>query len=121
MATMREVEQNKRRTTVPPCSIHEEEGKVVLTIEMPGVDKNDVSISVANDELKIFGRREARKSEATYLLRERRVADFASSYTLDDTIDRERIEAESSRGVLTVTLHLKEANKPRQITVREVK
>lgn len=121
MTTTREGENKQRATVLPVCSIHEEDGKVVLFLELPGVDKEDVSISVDNDQLEIHAKRSVPEREGTYLIRERKRADFFSSFTLDDTIDRERIEAETSQGTLSVTLHLKEASKPKQITVREVK
>ncbi len=121
MATTKELENKRRPTVLPVCSIQEEDGKVVLFLELPGVEKGDVSISVENDELKIHGKRNIPVRESKYLFRERRQADFYSSFTLDDTIDRDRIEAETSQGTLTVTLHLKESGKPKQISVREVK
>lgn len=112
--------QQQRKRIMPVCSIREEEGKVILVLEMPGVAKDDVMISVENDELRILGRRELPRLHGKYLLRERRLADFYSSYTLDETIDRNKIEAETSQGVLTIAMHLTEASKPRQITVKEV-
>ena len=120
MAGTKEIETRQKRRVIPHCSIVAEEGKVVLTLEMPGVEKGGVSIRVENDELRILGTREVPSRESTFLLRERSVADYYSSYTLDETIDRERIEAETSQGILTINLHLKEASKPRQIAVKEV-
>jgi HSP20 family protein len=120
MTKTKEIGQKQRRRVAPYCAIHEEDGKVVLVVEMPGVGKENVSISVENDELKILGTRKNPERGSTYLLRERVDADYSSSYTLDDTIDRDRIEAVTSQGVLTVTLHLKEASKPKQITVKEI-
>jgi len=113
-------QQQQRRRIVPVCSIREEEGKVVLVLEMPGVEKNGVSISVDNDELRISGKRDLGNHQGKYLIRERTLADYYSSYTLDDTIDRDRIEAETSKGVLTVTMNRTEASKPKQVSVKEV-
>lgn len=121
MATTKELEQKKRATVLPVCSIREEDHKVILIMELPGVEKGDVSISVEDDELKVLGKRRVPDRSGSYVIRERRLGDYFASYTLDDTIDRDRIEAESSLGVLTVTLHLKEASKPKQITVKEVR
>ena len=63
------------------------------------------------------GRREAQPPEGDYLLRERRDGSFFRAFTLDDTIDPEKIEAAMDAGVLTVTLHRKESEKPRKIAV----
>lgn len=121
MAVTKEIEQVQNRRIVPKCSIWDENGKVILALEIPGVGKDDVSISVENDELKIVGRRYRPARESTYVLRERSPHDYFSSFTLDNTVDRDRIEAETGQGILTVTLHLKDAVKPRQISVKEIK
>lgn len=120
MEATKEIQAQQKRRIVPACSIQEEEGKVILTLEMPGVEKDAVAINVENDELRILGRRSSPRERGRYLLRERADADYFSSYTLDETIDRSKIEAATSQGVLTITMHLTEASKPRQITVKEI-
>ncbi len=105
---------------VRPRSLVQEkaEGDIVLKLEMPGVAKQDLEIDVDASELHIVGRRAAAKSTGTYLARERPQGSFRQVYTLDDTIDRERIDAVLEGGVLTLTLHRKEAVKPRKIFIR---
>jgi HSP20 family protein len=120
MEATKQIGQEQKRRLMPACSIQEEDGKVVLTLEMPGVEKDDVTINVENDELRILGKRRAPSRQSKYLLRERTVADYFSSYTLNETIDRNKIEAATSQGVFTITMHLTEASKPRQITVKEI-
>jgi HSP20 family protein len=91
---------------------------VLLKLDMPGVKKESLDINVEDNEMRITGRREATDVEGTYLLRERARGDFQTVYTLDDTIDVSKIDARLDNGVLTVTLHVKEAVKPRKITVK---
>jgi len=115
----KEVAEKRERTYVRPlANICEEEGKVVLRVEMPGVAKQSVELKVENNELNIIGRRQAPAAEQSYILKERRDGDFYQSYTLDNTIDQGNIEAALDKGVLTVTLHLKEEVKPRQISIK---
>ena len=115
----KEIEEKRERVYVRPlANICEEDGKVLLRVEMPGVRKQDVELKVENNELRIVGKREAPAAEQSYILKERRDGDFYQSYTLDDTIDQGNIEAALDKGVLTVTLHLKEEVKPRQITIK---
>jgi len=103
----------------PFCFICEEdEGVVRLKLEMPGVSKDQLDIDVDGNELKITGRREAGGSEGTYLMRERPSGTFQQVYTLDDTIDRNKIEANLESGVLTLSLHRRESEKPRKITIK---
>lgn len=98
------------------------QGRIQCVLEMPGVRKEDLEIRVENNEMRIVGRRAdagaSGRAGARYLLRERRAGDFAAAYTLDETVDQGRIDAALEKGILTVTLELKEAVKPRSIKVR---
>ena len=111
-------EMETRRTIRPVGNIWEEDGKVMLRLEMPGVTKQNIELRVENDQLMVRGRREIEDQEKNYVVRERVRGDFAQTYTLDDTIDRDRIDAKMERGILTVTLNLKESVKPRKIEVK---
>lgn len=114
MAT-RELAMNRVR---PFSNIMEQNDAVVLRLEMPGVRKENLELNVENDRMVIIGRRDPMPEEARYVVRERRIGEFFQSYTLDDTIDRNRIDAKLEHGILTVTLHLKESEKPRRIEVK---
>ena len=103
----------------PLCLIcEEEEGAVTLKLEMPGVSKDRLDIDVDGNELQITGKREAGSGEGTYLMNERPSGTFRQVYTLDDTIDHNKIEANLEGGVLTLTLHRRESEKPRKITIK---
>jgi HSP20 family protein len=93
------------------------DGKIRIMMEMPGVRKENLDISMENNRLRILGRRDT-PAGARYVLRERRPGDFMQSFTLDETIDQTRVDAALANGVLTVTLDLKEQVKPRTIKVR---
>jgi len=112
-----EKEEQRRRVLRPRCAITGNPEQVVLRLEMPGVRKENLHMDIENNELRISGER-TRKEHGRYVIRERMDGDYAASYTLDETIDQERVEAELHDGVLTVTLHVKEAVKPRKITIR---
>jgi len=112
--------ETTRRKAIPACcDIFEEDGKIILSLEMPGVTRENLEISTEGDELTISGRRDREKvPEGKYLTREIRDADYFQKYTIDSTIDREKIDAVFKNGILKVTLNLKESEKPRQITVK---
>ncbi len=93
------------------------DGKLHVTLEMPGVRKEDLEIRIENNELSIVGRRAA-GPDGRYALRERPVGDYRRTYTLDDTVDHSKIDAALEKGILTITLDLKEQVKPRTIQVR---
>jgi len=107
----------------PHCFICEEEAGVIsLKLEMPGVSKEQLEVDVDGNELKITGKRKGGNAggstEGTYLLRERPQGEYRQTYTIDDTIDRNTIEAVLEGGVLTLRLHRKESEKPRKITIK---
>jgi HSP20 family protein len=94
------------------------DGNIVLRLEMPGVSREDLDIGLEPSELSITGRRPGASSDGDFLVRERPRGSFRQVYTLDDTIDPAKIDAVLEGGILTLTLHRKEAIKPRKISVR---
>jgi HSP20 family protein len=111
-------ERHERRLAIRPASnICEEDGAVVLRLEMPGVNKDGIDVNIEGDTLTVTGTRDERES-GSYLIRERRHGDYRATYTLDERVDRNKVEAGMERGVLTLTLHLKDEVKPRKITIK---
>ncbi len=108
----------KRRFVNPACSICEDEGTVMVTVEMPGVRKEDLEIKIEGNELVILGKRPEPTPEGTYLLRERRSGDFRKTFTLDESIDHEGVDGKLADGVLALTLKVKAAALPRKIAIR---
>ena len=112
METKQETRQN-RRAYPTSCDIYEDGGNVILKMEMPGVEKENLNIQVDGNLLKIYARKnEHNYKDAKYLLREIRDADYQHEFTIDDTIDKNRIDAELKQGILILTLHIKESEKP---------
>ncbi|OQY32957.1 MAG: hypothetical protein B6241_09365 [Spirochaetaceae bacterium 4572_59] len=117
MEKRREIENT--RTSFPACTdIYLGEESVVLTMEMPGVSKENLNIRVEKDLLIIDGKRDFGEIEGNYRIREIRPGDFHQEYTIDDTIDRNKIEASINGGLAILTLGLKESIKPRKISVK---
>jgi len=105
------------RALVPACSIAEDAGLVSVKLEMPGVAKDRVELRIEGNSLMVEGRREDVGAKGVYLVRERRSGSYRKAFTIDETIDRDRVEAELSDGILSLKLHIKEAAKPRRIAV----
>lgn len=111
--------QERERLIRPHCLVCEEEsGVLTLKLEMPGVKKENLDLDVDANELRITGRRPPQATEGTYLIRERPDGTFFQAYTLDETIDKAKVDANLAGGVLTVTLQRKEAEKPRRIAIK---
>ena len=88
-----------------------------LEVEMPGVNKDGLDISVENNELTIVGRRSLPGVEGTLIHHEARPEDFRRTFELDPSIDANKISARVEQGLVTLTLLKAEHVKRRKITV----
>ena len=112
-------EMTKRKRCVQPLSeIHEEDKKVIIRLEMPGVDKKDLNIQVENNRLRINANRKESEPVGTYLLRERNCADYEKVFTIDETIDRDSIDGVMKDGILELSLQFKKEVQPRRIEIK---
>lgn len=112
----RETNRNERFIT-PPASVREDEDGYVLELEMPGVSKDGLEISIENNELSIVGRRSNPAIEGTLVHRESRPHHYRRSFEIDPSIDSGKISARINQGIVTLTLPKAEEVKPRKITV----
>jgi len=101
----------------PPASVTEIGDGYTLEIEMPGVKKDGLEISVENNELTIIGRRSLPAMEGTMIHRESRPENFRRAFEIDPSIDANKISAKIDQGLVTLTLPKAEHVKPRRITV----
>jgi HSP20 family protein len=107
----------------PAVDVLEQEDAYVLTAELPGIDENDVEVTLEDGRLKIETRKEesaeesGNEGEGRYLLRERRKAVFSRSFGLPRDVDKDNINASFKNGILTLTLQKAEEAKPRSIKI----
>ena len=101
----------------PPASVTEIADGYMLEIDMPGVKKDGLEISVENNELTIIGRRSLPAVEGTLIHRESRPENFRRAFEIDPSIDADKISAKIDQGLVTLTLPKAEHVKPRKITV----
>jgi HSP20 family protein len=102
---------------VPPASVIEAGDGYTLELEMPGVAKDGLDISVENNELTIVGRRSLPKIEGTLIHHESRLGNFQRTFELDPSIDGDKISAKIEQGLVTLALPKAEHVKPRKIRV----
>jgi HSP20 family protein len=109
----------KARYLRPRSSVNKsKDGRLHVVLEMPGVKTDGLEVRIENNELRVAGHRGGNPEEGKYILRERPDGDYVQTFTLDETIDQSRVDAVIEKGVLTLTLDLKEQVKPRIIKVR---
>ena len=106
------------RTFVPTTDIFETERALTLVVEMPGVDKSKVDVSVEDGVLTLQGHLDLSKYEGMQpIYTEYNIGLYRRSFTLSNKIDQGRITAEMTDGVLTLVLPKAEEAKPRRIAI----
>ena len=106
------------RTFVPTADIFETEGALTVVLEMPGVDKSNVDISIEDGVLIVQGRLDFSKYEGMQpLYTEYNIGHYRRSFSLSNKIDQNKIGAEMKDGVLTLSMPKAEEAKPRRIAV----
>ena len=107
------------RYYVPTTDIVETPDALVLTMEVPGVDRKDIDVKIENDVLRVEGRIDAAKYDGLEpLYTEYNVGPFARTFALSHLIDQQHIGAALRDGVLTLTLKKVERAQPRQIQIQ---
>ena len=106
-------------TWAPAVDVYEDKDKVQLQVELPGVEPEQVDVSVEDSTLAIRGERSfSRELDQEQFRRvERRYGSFARAFTLPSTADPDRVRANFDKGVLTVEVPKKEEAKPRRIEI----
>ncbi len=103
---------------VPAVDIFETEEMVIVHTEMPGINKEDVSINLKEDVLTISGSMVRKTNEGeTFLLKEFETANYIKRFTIAETIDNDSIMASMSNGILTVKLPKISPRSPRKIEI----
>ncbi len=103
----------------PACDLEENEKNYLLTMDLPGVVKNDVKIELHDRQLIVTGEKRTEKTEDRKLRHfvERTYGSFRRAFTFPAEVDVEHAEAAFDNGVLTVTVPKAIGAKPRQIKV----
>src|SRR5580698_8678684 len=104
---------------VPAVDIYEDARKVVLKLEVPGIEEKDLDIRVENHTLTVKGERkfEKEEKEENFHRIERRYGSFYRAFTLPSTVDTESIQASYNAVVLKLELKKKAEAQPKQIKV----
>jgi HSP20 family protein len=131
MASLNELQAQKKReitgkeeTTVPArlfvpaADIYEAPDALTVILEMPGVEKSNVSISVEDGVLSVEGRLDLSKYQGLQpLYTEYNIGHYSRSFRLSSKIDQSKIAAEMKDGVLSLQLPKVEQAKPRTIQI----
>ena len=110
--------------SMPAIDMSEDDKAYKISAELPGIDAKDIDVSVSGDTLVLRGekRQEKEEKDKNYHFSERAYGSFQRSFQLPSTVDRDKVAADFSKGVLTITLpKTAEAQKPqKKIEVKSV-
>jgi HSP20 family protein len=105
----------------PAVDVYEtDEGALVVSAELPGVDAKDVNLTLEDGVLTISGDRkfEGASDKARVYRTERAYGSFLRSFSVPRTVDGEAVTAEHRDGTLRITLPQKEEAKPQRIAIK---
>ena len=103
----------------PTVNLSEKEGSFNLTVEIPGISKEDITVTVDNGIVTLSGKKETETEEKNtdYYVKETRSGSFSRSFRLPGEIDETKVDATYKDGVLTVVMPRKEESKTKKIEV----
>jgi len=104
-----------------PCNadVREDESHYYVEVEMPGLTRDDIEITLEDGVLTISGEKKmsSEQRKHNYHIRERQYGRFSRQFSLPVAVDENKVDALLKDGVLRITLDKREEAKPRKITV----
>jgi len=111
--------EDLKNSWVPPIDVQETEEAYLFTAELPGMSKDDVSITLEDNLLTLSGERSLKEKEEgeNFHRVERAYGSFSRSFSLPSQVDSSKVEASFKDGLLTVEIAKAEQAKPRKIEI----
>lgn len=102
----------------PAVDVIEENDKIVVKVEAPGVDEKNLRVTFEDGQLTVTGERQfERRDDRNYHRIERAYGTFTRSFTLPRSVDGNQIGANYRNGVLEIEIPKKEESRPKQIQI----
>lgn len=104
----------------PSVDFYEKDNKYFLTAELPGMDKDDISVTVDKGVVTLTGKKESSREDkgTNYYLRESSYGSFSRSFRLPSEVEEDRVEASFKDGVLTLEMPHKEETATKKIEIK---
>jgi len=102
-----------------PIALWDDADKVYLEVEVPGVTKDTIDLSVHKGVLRISGERKMPEADRNYWVNDRLYGTFDRTISLPEDVDPDSIDAHLSDGVLNVVLSKRPEAQPKKIAVRD--
>ena len=103
----------------PAINVWQEDNSIIVTTELPGIDPEEIDISVTGATLTLSGTNKADsiKEGETYLRQERELGNFQRNFQLPFHVDSQKIEAKYEKGILQITLPRLKEDLPKKIKI----
>ncbi|WP_243358379.1 Hsp20/alpha crystallin family protein [Fundidesulfovibrio terrae] len=106
---------SQRPYSYPPVNISEDEERIVVRCEIPGMDISELDLTLTESSLVVKGERQAAKGK--YYRQERPTGAFQRVVNIHAPIDRDKVTAKMKDGLLEVVIPKSEASKPKKISI----
>ena len=106
-------------TWQPVVDMYDENDRIIIKAELPGMEKKDISVDVKDRVLTLSGERnyDNEVKEENYYRRERAYGKFQRTFSLPADVDSDKIKADFKDGLLKIEVPKPEKQKPKEITV----
>jgi len=114
-----DVVNTRNDSFVPGIDIAETEAQFLVSVELPGMEKKDIDVSLDNGRLTVSGERKFEEEEKgrTYHRVETKYGSFSRSFQLPDNIDENSINAKYENGILNISIDKSEDKVKKQIKI----
>ena len=105
-------------TWAPAVDVAEEQERILVKVEVPGMEEKDLKVSFEDGLLTVSGERQfERREDRSYHRIERSYGSFVRTFSLPRSVDPSKIAANYRNGVLEIEIPKREESKPRQIEI----
>ena len=110
------------RAFSPSFDVKETKDSYIFSADLPGIDEDDLDISLSGNRLTVSGKREeeARNEDDSYYAYERSYGSFTRSFTLPDGVNLDDVKADLKSGVLTLSVPKSAEHQARKISLRKM-
>ena len=102
----------------PDVDIFINENEVVFTIDLPGVDKGDVSIEITENDTLVIKAKNSHVEPENPLVRQYGIGNYYRAFQISDELNKGKVDAKLENGMLEITIPKREETKPRKIAIK---
>lgn len=108
-----------RRVDPLAADAYHKNGEVIIHIDIPGIEADDIDLTVEKSALTVTAVRRYAGDEADIMFSERPQGEFKRTFMLGDNLDTDRTNAKYDAGVLTIAIPVAQSAQPRRVEIRQ--